>query len=110
MDNDDIVKAAVELIGRAGADEFRFRVCEEDNPRICLAYARWGETWVAAGGMNPRTAVFRLAEEVIDGGTCVRCNRPAGFYGLIDEMPLSHAVCWYQYDPGARKFIRGCVK
>ena len=66
-----------------------------------------------AGNAPPRpprsSAVFRLCDQVIDGGTCTHCNRPTGFTPDLDPMPLDDIVCWYQWDPELSEFRRGCA-
>jgi hypothetical protein len=102
--------AAVDLIGRTGAKEFRIQYCEEEAPPIIwMASAKWGNTWDTAASINPLIAVFRLLDQVIDGGTCQHCGRPTGFEESIDPMPLDALVCWYQWDPSTKKFQRGCA-
>jgi hypothetical protein len=59
--------------------------------------------------MNPLRAIFRLLDEVVDGGTCQHCHRPTGFEESMDPMPLDKLVCWYQWDPSTKKFQRGCA-
>lgn len=100
--------AAVELLGRTGADEFQVRYCDEEKPVIWIAAARWGEIWETGAAMTPLLAVFRLCDQVIDGGHCTHCNRPTGFTVDMEQMPLEPLICWYQFDPGAQKFVRGC--
>lgn len=106
--DDARMTAAVELLGRTGADEFQVRYCDEEKPVVWIAAARWGDIWEAAAGMNPLFAVFRLCDQVIDGGHCVHCNRPTGFAAELDQMPLDKLVCWYQWDPERSTFRRGC--
>jgi hypothetical protein len=106
--DDKRLPAAVDLLGRTGAAEFQVRYCDEDGPVIWLAAARWGKHWEAAGAMTPLLAVFRLCDEVIDGGQCQHCHRPTGFAPDLDTMPLDAIVCWYQYDPERSTFRRGC--
>jgi hypothetical protein len=59
--------------------------------------------------MDPLDAVFRLCDEVIDGGQCTHCRKPAGFEPSIETMPLNQFVCWYQWDPELKTFRRGCA-
>jgi hypothetical protein len=107
----DRMMAAVDLVKRTGADEFQIRFCEEEQPVIWMAAARWKGTWQAAGAMGPLGAVFALLDSVIDGGTCKHCGRPAGFEATdAGTMPMDKLVCWYQYDPGTRKFAKGCAQ
>jgi len=103
--------AAVALLGRTGADEFQVRFSPEDEPPITwTALGRWGKRWECAAAMDPLSAIFRLCDEVIDGGQCTHCKKPAGFEPSIDEMPLNQFVCWYQWDPGTKEFKRGCAQ
>lgn len=101
---------AVDMLGRTGAAEFQIRYCDEDSPVIWMAAARWGDVWETAAAMNPVSAVFRLCDQVIDGGTCQHCKRPTGFAPDLDAMPLDTLVCWYQYDPSTKAFARGCAQ
>lgn len=107
---DPRLPAAMMLLGRTGAQESQVRYCDEEQPVIWTAAARWGQRWEAAGGMTPLAAVFRLCDEVIDGGQCTHCGKPAGFEPSIDPMPLNQFVCWYQWDPGTKEFTRGCAQ
>lgn len=106
---DDRIKAAVDLIGHTGADEFQIRYSPEDEPPITwTAIARWRDHWECAAAMNPLDAVFRLCDQVIDGGICQHCKKPSGFEPSMDPMPLNQFVCWYQWDPSTKSFKRGC--
>ena len=107
--DDKRLPAACALLGHTGAAEVQIRYCEEEKPVIWMAAGRWGKRWEAAGGMTPLAAVFRLCDEVIDGGQCTHCRKPAGFEPSIDPMPLSRFVCWYQWDPSTENFVRGCA-
>jgi hypothetical protein len=100
--------AAVDLLGRTGAAEFQIRYCDEERPTLWMAAARWRGHWEAAAALGPLPAVLRLCEQVIDGGQCTHCRRPAGFTDDLDAMPASQLVCWYQYDPELATFRRGC--
>lgn len=108
--DDPRYEAAVDLIGRTGAQQFQVRYCEEGKPPVVwIAAAQWGEHWEAAGAMNPLHALFRLLDSVIDGGQCQHCRRPTGFEPSADPMPLDKVVCWYQFDPSTKRFARGCA-
>lgn len=108
-ENDDRFVAAVDLLGRTGALEFQIRHSPEDEPPITwTALGRWDKTWECAASMRPLDAVFRLCDQVMDGGQCTHCHRPTGFEPDIDPMPLSQFVCWYQWDPSTKSFQRGC--
>jgi hypothetical protein len=121
--DDPVFMAAVEMIGRTGADTFQIRYCEEEEPTIWMAVVghritadgllvREGgnERFDAAAGMTPRRAVLRLLDQLIDGGTCVECGRPTGVTEDFEgDMPLPDFVCWYRFDPELATFRRGCA-
>ena len=110
--------AAVDMIGRTGANEFQIRFCEEEEPIVWIAAAHWpsrngiiSEHWDAAAGMSPWLALLRLCEATVDGGTCIHCNKPTS----IDDKPADVAlaateayICWYRYDPELNTFRRSC--
>lgn len=101
--------AAVDLIGRTGASEFKVGYTDEDAPPVVwYAAAKWGPHWQVAGALSPLSAMFRLLELVMDGGTCMHCKRPSGFEPSTDPMPLNQMVCWYQWDPSTKTYKRGC--
>lgn len=110
QDYEDRTRAAMEMIGRTGAAEFSIRYCEEEQPVVWIAAGRWDKGWQAAGALEPLEAMYRLLNEVIDGGKCTHCERPTGFDPGTDAMPLDQMFCWYQYDPSTKTFARGCVK
>ena len=68
-----------------------------------------GKIYEVDASLDPERAVLRLAERLIDGGICVHCQRPAGLDpDSLDSMPMNKMICWYQYDPGTKRFVRGC--
>jgi hypothetical protein len=107
--NDERIPAAVDLIGRTGADEVQLRYSDDEKPVVWMAVARWRDHWEAAAAMTPARALFRLLDEVIDGGQCKHCNRPTGFSPDLDALPLDALICWYQWDPELQTFRRGCA-
>jgi hypothetical protein len=109
MIEDPRLTPAVDLLGRTGASEFQIRYCDEDKPVVWIAAARWGDHWECAAATHPMGAIFRLCDEVIDGGQCRHCGRPAGFAPDLDTMPLEPLVCWYQWDPERKTFRRNCA-
>lgn len=115
---EDKFKAAIEMLGRTGSDEFQIRYCEEEEPTIWMAAAHWPyqeglvpEHWDAAGGMTPWSALLRLMEATMDGGTCTHCHRPTS----VDDKPTDAIlgateafICWYRFDPELKTFRRSC--
>lgn len=108
-EGDELMIAAVALLGSTGASEVSIRYCDEQVPTVWFAIAKWGKTWAASGAMHPLLAVLKLCDDVIDGGECTHCGRPTGFSPEHDQMPLDNLVCWYQYDPELKEFRRGCA-
>lgn len=108
--------AAVDLIGRTGADSFQIRYSDDEKPVIWMAVASYKvsdteERSEVDASLHPVRAVLRLAERLVDGGICQHCKRPAGLDpDSIDKMPMDELVCWYQFDPSTAKFVKGCVQ
>jgi hypothetical protein len=100
--------AAVDMVGRSGADQFMMWSCGEENPIVWIAAALFEESWECAAAINPLRALFRLCETLIDGGMCVHCERGTGFIPDINPMPFDDVICWYQWDPERKTFRRGC--
>jgi hypothetical protein len=100
--------AAVDLVGRSGADQFKMWSCDEQVPIVYIAAALYEDTWECAAGKNPLRAVFRLCETVIDGGTCIHCGKAAGFIPDLEPTIANKIICWYQWDPELKTFRRGC--
>jgi hypothetical protein len=107
-DLDERFTPAVDMIGRTGARQFQIRYCEEEEPTVWMAAARWDDHWEVAASLDPVTALFRLCEQIVDGGTCMHCHRPTGFHVDFHRMPWEQLVCWYSYDPELKTFRRSC--
>ncbi len=107
---DPRMTAAVDLIGRTGAESFQLRYSDEEQPVIWVAVAGYsGSRHEADASLDPVRAVLRLAERLVDGGKCQHCHRHTGLDpDSIDKMPLDAFICWYQFDPELRTFRRGC--
>lgn len=106
---DDRDLAAIKLIGRTGAKEFTIRFCAEAEPIVWMALADYpdGKHAVAAA-LTPSSAIMHLCDELVDGGSCMHCNRPTGFTPDLGTMPMDDFFCWYQWDPELKTFRRGC--
>lgn len=102
--------AAIDLIGRTGAHDFKLQHCDEEPPTVWMARVSYDDgRQDCAAAMDPNVAVLRLCDQLIDGGICTHCLKPTGFAAeWEDDMPLPEAVCWYQYDPERDTFRRGC--
>ena len=100
--------AGVELIRRTGAESVATRY-DDEPPTIWIAVAAYptGHHDVAAG-LDPLTAVMRLCEHLVDGGTCTHCGRPTAFENSLNSQPLADVICWYQFDPELSTYRRGC--
>lgn len=105
----ELYEAAVEMIGRTGATDYRFDSLTFDDLTVWISTARFPDgRWDTAASPAPYRSAIRLAEQLIDGAICARCNRPTGLDERFDEAPLDRIVCWWQYDPELKKFRRGC--
>lgn len=101
--------AAIDLIGRSGAESFEMRYSDDNEPVAWIALARWGEQHECAAAMSPMRAALRLLETVLDGGGCAHCGKPSGVWEHWDTTPPLHThVCWQVYDPETEKFRRSC--
>lgn len=117
---DERMAPAIALLGKTGARDFelRFSEPEEDlgGPIIWIAIATYLRTRgplvepaaECAAALEPEAAVFRLLDQVIDGGFCTHCKKTTGFDKGFGAMPLSGLVCWWQWDPETKAFRRGC--
>lgn len=122
-----LMQATIDLIGRAGAKSFRMGWVEEEDlpayPHIWYATAAFKGAHEAAAAMDPVTACTRLAEQLVDGGTCTHCGRPTALHVGPRDLPVEVAtdkgvaaaftqtgahICWYYYDPSTKAFKRGC--
>lgn len=101
--------AAVDLIRRTGAKDFQMRFQDDMAPTVWIAVASYGETrHDAAAALNPELAVFRLCEQLIDGGQCKHCERPSSFSADVEIGLLGAVTCCYSWDPELQTFRRGC--
>src|SRR5687768_878013 len=120
-------KAGLEMLRRTGAHEVDIRYQDDKEPLVWLVGARWKllrgkpvdqhtpgvTTWDFAAGLNPLSALLRLLEEKIDGGSCAWCHRPTWFERDLPEgSPFDDlataAFCVYAWDPELSTFRRGC--
>lgn len=108
--------AGMQLLGRTGAAEVQIRYSDDEQPVVWFAVGTWRrngrEKHEAAAALDPVRAVLRLCEQVIDGGACAWCKRPAGFIADdpadVADSPVDRLVCWYQWDPELSTFRRSC--
>jgi hypothetical protein len=117
--------AGVAMLGRTGARDFRVGYSDPDDgePTVWYAVATWDSVTAgptvhrsgaaeAAGAMDPVTAVMRLCEQVIDGGTCAHCHQLTIFDANPSDSPFDSLLemmgCVYAWDPELATFRRGC--
>lgn len=111
------MRAAIEFVRKCGARQIQVRYSDDEDPDIWFVVAIFdGKNPAKIKGVevdastDPLRAALRLCERLADGATCVHCHRRT----MLDpdsmmRQPLDAIVCWYQYDPGAKRFIRGCA-
>lgn len=116
------MKAATDMLRRTGAQWVQLRYSNDEEPTVWFAVVRHlvGEdgrpvpnggapATECAAALDPLRAMLRLCEQVIDGGMCAHCGRPAGLEpDSIEEPPGGKMICWYVYDPEMQTFRRGC--
>jgi hypothetical protein len=110
-EDEDKLKAAIELVRRTGANQIQVRYSDDEKPVIWLVVAIYKklDLWEVAAAHTPTRAALRLCEKLLDGGMCTHCKRPVGLEPeSLDRMPMDDVFCWYQYDPELKTFRRGC--
>jgi len=107
--------AAVDLLRRTGATNFRIGYSDEDDgdPIVWYAVVNYPQGNEADAGLNATTAVLRLCERVIDGGKCTHCGRPTIFdpdfsMGDVMDSVLDKMGCRYKWDAETASFVRSC--
>lgn len=110
--DEDRLSAAAALIPRLGCTDMTLRYDEGDKEGDvvvwnAIAYFPGAQPQVA-GALTPYRAVYRLLEQLMDGGICNYCKKPTGIVENFDEQPPMLLVCWYSYDPELKVFRRGC--
>lgn len=110
---DPRLTAAIDLIGRTGAQQVQIRYSDDEQPTLWLVAAKFptdeGWAWEAAGAKGPLSAALRLLELVLDGGACAHCGKTSGVWEWWEKTPSLHThICWYVLDPELGKFRRSC--
>lgn len=120
--NDARFIAAVDLIKRTGAKDFRIGYSDEEDgePIVWYAVATYNRSEnmppefpdVVLGDVdasfNPVQAVLRLCERLIDGGECWHCHQMTIFISDITVDPFDKIGCVYAWDPELKTFRRSC--
>lgn len=107
------------MLGRTGASTFQVRFSDDEEPVVWIATVsyetknpltgkRGREHWEAAAALDPTTAIMRLCEQLIDGGTCKHCGRPTIFVPDSNTDLVDLLGCVYAYDPELETFRRDC--
>jgi hypothetical protein len=118
---DDRALAAIDVIKRTGAESFQIRYSDDEQPVVWLAVVTWrinrqgiptkhgaGRAHEAAAALTPDLAIYRLAEQIVDGGTCAHCGRPAAFNPDLSPTILDEALCWWAWDPETSTYVQAC--
>lgn len=108
--DDPRLPAAVTLLGRTGAQNFRIAFSDPDDgePTVWYACAQWPAGAEADAALSPLGAVLRLCERVIDGGQCTHCARTTIFVEDTNTTGLDSMGCVYAWDPELATFRRAC--
>lgn len=122
--------ALVDLIRRTGSHQFQLRHQDDEQPVVWMAVAlyprksaipdlgsagkslRHRHLAECAAGLDPIVAVYRLAEQLVDGGECVHCRRITMLWeSWQTPMPkrmAGHDICYHVYDPELATFTMSC--
>lgn len=114
-------KALLNMLRRTGVIEFRLGISPDDDgePRVWYVVGTWpGARHEAEAGLLPIEALERLAERVVDGGTCTHCGRMTSFVPDTDPTVASAVTppdalldalsCAYRWDPELEVYRRSC--
>jgi hypothetical protein len=114
---------AIDVIRRTGAESFQIRYSDDEEPTIWMAVVTWrinregrpvkhgaGRAHETAAAMQPDTAIYRLAEQIVDGGTCSHCSKPTGFNPDIAHEPMEEYICWWTWDPEVQRYVQSCQR
>jgi hypothetical protein len=113
-DLDPRLGAGVDLLRRSGAKDFRVGCTPDDDgdPIVWYAVVTYEAGGEAAAALDPTTAVMRLCDQVITGGTCTHCGRDTIFDENPSDTVFDHILgtmgCRYAWDPGLGTFRRDC--
>lgn len=114
--------AAIEVVRRTGATTIQVRYSDDEQPVIWFAVAGHNvgpegvpiaaggrRAWTTAAALTPERAVFKLAEELVDGAQCAYCHRPSGFLADPGERTFaSSLLCWWTWDQETGKYVQEC--
>lgn len=107
--DDDAFNAAVELIGRTGANAFEIGFAREDVP---VEQAGWyaqaqyrGARIIVEEHRTPVEAAEALARRLLTGGRCTHCR---GTITLSDRAPTTGPAC--RWTRQAARWERGCLE
>jgi len=113
---------AVKLPRRTGAVGFQIRYSDDEEPVVWIAVAEYNVSphgkivsaskkgrpaYRIGAGMTPLKAIFALCTQIVDGGECAHCHRPAGFIEDVDE-PDMKMICWWTWDPETTEYVQAC--
>lgn len=99
--NDDMLTAAVEVIGRTGARQFEVAYDDDVEPVVWNASCSYqGARVFVEGYTSPDTAADALARKLIEGGQCVVCGGR-----ITTTLPVPKGCSWRRV--GAH-WLRGC--
>lgn len=108
----DILVAAYDLIGRAGASDFEVGY-DTDQPadRWWFAQCTYGDTGAhrAQWYTSAHDAAERLARRIVNGGRCTHCGKVSSLQGARGDQrpPGQPGVCFWTRT--GKRWERGCV-
>lgn len=111
-EDEDRYLAAVDLVGRSGANTYQLRWQDDVEPTIwlsvCTHNVNGEKVYDVGAGLNPLQATCRLVDQLVDGAICTHCHKPTGVVHHHEDEPAFAFICWYVYDPELKTFRRSC--
>lgn len=115
--HDEFTAALADLVGRTGASQLQVRESNEEDPTVFVAVAVYPDgRFESDSGRLPIDAIWRVAERLVDGGQCTHCRKATGLLEPEGDLSaksmrfLGEVLCWYTYDPVAKRYRMGCQK
>lgn len=114
--------AALDAVRRTGAISVQIRYQDDEEPVVWVVVAEHlrdarglpvgrdrepaEQIWTVGGGLEPTTAAVRCAEQLVDGGTCAHCTKPAALDPDGDlHLP---GFCLLRWRAKTATFVQDC--
>src|SRR5580765_8833229 len=99
--DDPRFNAALDMIGRTGAQSMQIRFQDDEEPTVWIAVAQYGVdenhvpqpeggeiTYKIGAALHPVHALMELLNQAVDGGECTYCHRGTAITLHVGPMPF----------------------